>query len=93
MAKIKVSEEEREIRKSLGLPVTKPLRYMQRVGGGFEEKAVASYEIVETTPISGTHTLLVTLEDGTQKRIFAPYFAEMQKPSFERDMAEGVAND
>lgn len=91
--KIKVSEEERLLRKSLNLPVTKPLRYMQRVIGGFEEIAVASYEIVETSPISGTPTLLVTFESGERTRVYAPYFSEMQKPSFERDMAEGVADE
>lgn len=91
--KIKVSEEERLLRKELGLPVTKPLRYMQRRIGGFEEKAVVAYEIVERTPISQTPALLVTMEDGEQIRVLAPYFAEMQRPSFERDMAEGVADE
>ena len=91
--RITLSSEERLLRKSLDLPVTKPLRYMQRVLGGYDEIAVVAYEIVETTPISGTPTLLVTLETGNQIRVFGPYFSEMQKPSFERDMVAATEEE
>lgn len=86
--KLKVSEEERLRRKALGLPVTKPLRFMARKQGRFVEKAVLEYEVIATYP-SEAATLLVTLEAGEQIHILSWYFAEMQKPSFVEDMEKG----
>lgn len=87
-------EEERLRRKALGLPVTKRLRYMERqVNRQFVEKWVTEYEILENLQPSGTCLLLVTLEDGKQVRIYSGYFAEMQKPSFETDMAEEKSDE
>ena len=86
--KIKVSEEERLRRKDLGLPVTKALRYMRNTVGGYVEKAVKDYEIEETLEPSGTRVLLVTLEDGEQRRVLSSYFVDMQKPSFVEDVSK-----
>lgn len=87
--RIKVSEEEKALRKELGLPVTKELRYMRRILGGYEELKVNEYEVADF--YETMHSLLITLSSGEKIRILAPYFAEMQKPSFERDMQEQAA--
>ena len=86
--KIKVSEEERLRRKDLGLPVTKALRYMLSSAKGYVEKAVKDYEVEETLEPSGTRVLLVTLEDGEQRRVLSSYFVDMQKPSFVEDVSK-----
>lgn len=69
-----MKENEKELRKILGLPLTKELRYVR---GDFMCKVI-DFKIVDTYMPSGTHSLMITLEDGSQKRILAPYFAEMQ---------------
>ena len=84
--KIKVSEEERARRQDLGLPVTKPLRYMQHIVGGFTEKPVASYEILDASRPRGKRTVVLKLENGEERRVYEPYFADMQRPAFEEEM-------
>ena len=82
--------ENKDLRRKLGLPVTKKLRYMKRkVSGrilGWEPIEVIDFKIVDTYMPSGTNSLEVTLVDGSSVRILAPFFAHMQKPSFEKDM-------
>lgn len=77
---------EKNLRKELGLPITKTLRYMKKKLGGYEEFEVSSLKIVDTYMPSGTHSLMITLANGEKVRILAPFFAHMQKSSFERDM-------
>lgn len=89
MVKIKVSEEEHKRRKELNLPVTKPLRYMKRFCGSYEEIPVRSYETIKVLPESNTHILSVELESGEVIKIMADFFSEMQKPSFVEDMQRG----
>lgn len=84
--RIKVSEEERTRRKSLDLPVTKPLRYMRYESGKYVEYPVVDYEIVEVYQPSGTPSLSITLNTGEHIRILSLYFSEMQKPSFVDDV-------
>ena len=84
--KIKVSEEERARRKYLGLPITKSLRYIQHIVGGFTEMAVADYDILDHTRPKGKRTVVLTLENGEERRVYEPYFADMQRPSFVDDM-------
>lgn len=84
--KIKVIEEERLRRKDLGLPVTKPLRYMSPSSGVWKEYPVLEYEIIETFKVTGSHILLLTLDGHEPVKIFDAYFAHMQKPSFVEDM-------
>ena len=86
MEKIKVSEEERALRKSLSLPVTKPLRYMKRAAGGFSEFPVVDYVVLDPERDVGKRTVEVTLESGATVRIYEPYFSHMQRPSFVSDM-------
>lgn len=76
----------RELRKSLGLPIFKPLRYMKKADTGWQEIDVINYEIVDTYQPSGTHSFVVTTVNGEKVRILQDYFVEMQKPSFVEDM-------
>ena len=92
MKRIKVDAEERARRKKLDLPITIPLRYMRRESNGYTAVPVISYEIVAVYYPSGTPSLLITLETGEQIRILSLYFAQMQKPTFEKDVAK-VAED
>lgn len=69
-----MNDDEKKLRKDLGLPLTKDLQYVK---DGKIYK-VTDLQIVEIYQPSGTPSLLITLEDGTQKRILAPFFAEMQ---------------
>lgn len=79
-------QTEKDLRKVLGLPITKKLRFMRKVAGKYEEFGVSVFKIVDTYMPSGMHSLAVTLVDGSQERILAPFFAHMQKSSFEQDM-------
>jgi len=84
------SEEEKQRRRDLGLPVTKQLRYMKHLpDGNWQELLVDNYdyEIVATYLPSGTHSLMITLlETGEKIRILHPFFAHMQASSFVEDM-------
>lgn len=80
----------KELRKELGLPITKALRYMKHVNGdSYNAIGVKDYVVVEQYQPSGTHSLTVTLETGEEIRILAPFFSHMQKPSFVEDMISG----
>ncbi len=88
---IALSENDtKELRKELGLPIYKPLRYMKKVNAEWQEIAVKSYEVVDIYMPSGTHSLAVTLLNGDKIRIIQDYFSEMQKPSFVEDMNKQV---
>lgn len=86
---MKSSDAERLRRKLLGLPVTKKLRYMERIVGGFAERPVVAYDIEKFYPISECYSLILKLDNDQVVRILSPYFAEMQKPSFADDMRNG----
>ena len=93
--KIKVNDEEKCLRKKLGLPITKELRYMRNIGCQYEEVKVIDFKIVDVYEPSETPPLVVSLETGESIRILSSFFAEMQKPSFEQDMkilSEGERN-
>lgn len=84
---------EKNLRKELGLPITKALRYMKRIVGGYESIGVTDFKIIETYEPSGTHSLEVGLANGETVRVLAPFFAHMQKSSFEKDMAKAPEED
>ena len=88
--RIKISEEERELRQSLKLPLTKELRYMRYIKGKYKELKVLEYQIAKIYQPSGVCSLRLILTNGEQVIILASYFAEMQKPSFEKDMQEQI---
>lgn len=79
----------KKLRKEIGLPVTKGIIYWRRdTHYAWKKMDVVDYEIVATYEPSGTKSLLITLEDGSQVRILADYLADMQKTSFLNDIGE-----
>lgn len=77
----------KELRKELGLPMTKALCYMKHIKRDeYVPINVLDYEIVEQYQPSGTYSLKITLDSKEEIRILAPFFAQMQKPSFVEDM-------
>ncbi|WP_279073763.1 hypothetical protein [Amedibacillus dolichus] len=91
--KLILTEEEKERRRKLKLPVTKQLRYMRAMSGVYKEFLVDNYnyEIVKTitintTPPGETYVLRITLENGEKVDILLEYFIQMQKSSFIDDM-------
>ena len=84
----------KEFRKKLGFPITKGLKYYYKENKCWYEKNIVSYESIGEYQ-SGSHSLRVILEDGTQVVIHSDYLAEMQKPSFmgNHDDKETVCNE
>ncbi len=78
----------KELRKELDLPITKSLRYMIHNENSYEEISVINYEVVDRYAPSMTASLIVTLSSGETKQVLAPFFAQMQKPSFIDDMSK-----
>ena len=58
---------------------------MRSNGGPWEAVKVTGYKIVEYYEPSHTASLLIQTEEGEEKRILAPYFAEMQKSNFGKE--------
>lgn len=75
------------LRRLLGLPITKELRYMKRTATGFIPYQVANYRIVTWYTDSNAASLEITLANGNTVRILGDYFSHMQKPSFEKDIS------
>lgn len=75
------------LRRLLGLPITKELRYMKRTTTGFIPYQVANYRIVTWYTDSNAASLEITLANGNTVRILGDYFSHMQKPSFEKDIS------
>ena len=92
MERIKVSEEERERRKALKLPVTKQLRYMRRdENGAYTAFRVVDYDAVRVFSPSSTPVLRLVLDTGETVNIMADYFSQMQESSFVDDMTQSGA--
>lgn len=76
----------RELRKEIGLPITKELQYVEGFGVYSEHKIIkkiVSYEIADVYMPSGAKSLLITLENGEKIRILGDYLVEMQSYSEE----------
>ena len=81
----------KELRKELGLPVTKGLIYWYREATySWKQTNVVNYEVVATYEPSGSKSVMITLEDGRQVRILGDYLADMQKPSFLSDVGGDI---
>ena len=80
----------KNLRKLLGLPITKGLRYMKRDGNGFTPYKIKAYEIINWYADSGSASLKLTYENGENHPlpILSDYFSHMQKASFEKDIQE-----
>lgn len=86
------SDEEKLVRKAVGLPVKKQLVYYKDKQRSDSVVSVSSYQLIEMFNITERwYVVEVTLEDGTKARIHSSYLAEMQKPSFIADMAAQMA--
>ena len=78
--------EESALKRCLGLPVTKNLRYMQKENDDWKEDVVKGVEIAEEYPLWCLLDVR-TANNGT-RRIHHAFFSHMQKPSFAEDMAK-----
>ncbi len=78
------NDDTKELRKEIGLPVTKELFYWHRTESytSWVREKVQNYKVVATYEPSGSKSLLITLENGREVRILGDYLVEMQKPSF-----------
>lgn len=85
-----MSEEEKELRKELGLPIRRPLRYMEKIAVGYKTRLVSEICVIERYKPSNTASLEITLENEEKIRILSPFFVSMQKRSFEKDMKEDI---
>ena len=84
----KVTEEEKLVRKALGLPLTKQLVYYKNVHDASSACCVTEFRILEMYDITDRwYTIGLTLEDGPNVRIHSGYLAEMQKASFIADVS------
>ena len=78
----------KELRKELGLPLTKRLIYWNKNEGLWEKCNLTDYEILETLQPSESCIIKITLESGKQVNILSEYLSEMQKTSFLKDIGE-----
>ena len=84
----KLNDDEKLVRKAVGLPVTKQLVFYKDKYTADSVINVVSYQLVEMFDmLDRWYTVEVTLSDGCKDRIHSSYLAEMQKPSFIADMA------
>ncbi len=82
------SEEEKLVRKIIGLPIKKQLIYYRDKTNPDSVINVIEYQLVEMYDISERwYTIEITLIDGNKTKIHSGYLIEMQKPSFIADMA------
>ena len=81
----------KELRKEIGLPVTKGVIYWSKeVSGVWKKYNVVDYKIVASYEPSGSKSILITLENESQIRILSDYLVDMQKVSFFNDIGESV---
>lgn len=76
----------KELRKEIGLPVTKQLVYWRKDNAVWNSYVVTNYEVVDTYEPSKSHSLKVLLANGEEVRILADYFSDMQKTTFVSDI-------
>lgn len=83
------NNDTRELRKEIGLPITKGLIYWYKTEDHrWRHENVTNYEVLETYQPSESKSISITLEDGTRIRILGDYFADMQRSSFLNDIDE-----
>ena len=76
----------KELRKEIGLPITKPLVYWKKIDTEWHSYIVVNYEIAEIYKPSNTFSLFVTIESGEKVRILGDFFVDMQKTTFLSDI-------
>lgn len=81
-------DDEKLVRKAVGLPVKKQLVYYKDKADTESVINVLEYQLVEMYEITERwYTVEITLEDDSKVKIHSSYLAEMQRPSFVADMA------
>lgn len=76
----------KQLRKELGLPLTKKIKYLHKVNNVWQEENIVNYSVVDTYQPSGTKSLSIMLDSGKTIRILADYLADMQKTNFVSEM-------
>lgn len=84
-----VDENDRLVRKVLGLPVTKELVYYSYKQSVPSAVPVSSFQV--SCILDGWFILDITLSDGEVHSIHSSYLSEMQRPSFISDMKKQEA--
>ncbi len=80
-------EDEKVIRKTIGLPITKQLVYYPDKRDEKSVVDIEKYQIVEIHKETSTWYLIeITTKTGLVVRLHSSYLIEMQKPSFIADM-------
>lgn len=83
------NSSDKDIRKLLGLPVTKSLVYYKNANDPETLINVLRYRIIEFYEITEPWAKLeIETDENKIVRIHSDYFAEMQKPSFIKDIKE-----
>lgn len=80
------SEDSKELRKKLGLPITKDIVYWRKDNKKWVEYKVVNYKIVDVYEPSGTCSIVVSLDSGEEVRILQDYLSDMQKSTFISDV-------
>ncbi len=85
------TEEEKLVRKAIGLPIKKQLIYYKNKHQPESIVNIKSYRLIEMYNITERwYTIEITTEEGKSVRIHSGYLIEMQKPSFIEDMEEQI---
>lgn len=80
-------QEERLIRKFIGLPITKQLVYYKNIRDPQSVVNIKTYKVGRIYRITDLWCdIEILTEDGIKKNIHSAFLAEMQKPSFVADM-------
>ena len=83
------SDQEKLIRKAIGLPQKKQLIYYPNKNDQASAVNVLRYQILEMYEITERwYTLEIQTEDARIVRIHSSFLADMQKPNFIADMKE-----
>lgn len=86
-----LNENEKLVRKALGLPIKKQLVYYSDKRDAGSVISVKEFRVIGMFDVTERwYTLECELWDNTKVHIHSSYFAEMQKPSFVADMASQI---
>lgn len=84
-----LDDEEKAMRREIGLPVTKQLVYYPDKHAADSVTNVTHYRIEKTyNTTEKWYTIEITTENGTKVKINSLFLVEMQKPSFLEDIAK-----
>ena len=81
------NDEEKLVRKAVGLPVKKQLVYYKNKRDVDSIVNVTNYRLIEMYEVTDRwYTVEITTADGDLVKIHSSYLAEMQRPSFISDL-------